>query len=190
MTLTLTQRRFDINPYIFVQRATENGESLLSLCCGIGLELNGLNTQDITAVDIAPQYLEKTAHQYPLVKTVCSDALDYLREQPENSVDVISIIDGIEHMTKGIGLNLITEMKRVVRKEILLFTPQGHEDGGYLKNEPHNAWGIEGADEHQTHKSGWSALELKDLGFDMLQSAEDISQHGEPYTALMMRWTR
>lgn len=179
-----------MSPYTFVQKATENGESLLSLCCGIGLELNGLNTQDITAVDVVPQYLFQVAHMYPNIKVVESDALEYTRTQPDNSVDVISIIDGIEHMTKGIGLNLITEMKRVARREILLFTPQGHEDGGYLKNEPHNAWGIEGADEHQTHKSGWSALELKDLGFDMLQSVEDTSQHGEPYTALMMRWQR
>lgn len=177
-----------MNPYVFVQRAVESGESLLSLCCGIGLELNGLNTQDITAVDVAPQYLEKLSQQYPNIKTVCSDALEYLRTQPDKSFDVISIIDGIEHMSKEIGLKLVTEMKRVAKREVLLFTPQGHENSGYLKNEPHNAWGIEGADEHQTHKSGWTALELKDLGFEMLDSAESISQHGEPYTALMMRW--
>lgn len=179
-----------MNPYIFVQRATENGESLLSLCAGIGLELNGLSTQDITAVDIAPQYLEKLKQIYPQVKTVVSDALDYLRKQPDSSVDVISIIDGIEHLNKTEGLMLIGQMKRVARKEVLLFTPQGHEHGGYLKNEPHNAWGIEGADEYQTHKSGWSALELKDMGFDMLQSADSISQHDEPYTALLMKWSK
>jgi len=177
-----------MDPYIFVGRATEKGESLLSLCGGIGLELRDVTTKDITVVDIVPQYLFQVAHQYPNVKVVESDALEYLRTQPDQSVDVISIIDGIEHMTKGTGLNLITEMKRVAKKEILLFTPQGHVDGGYLKNEPHNAWGIEGADERQTHKSGWTALELKDLGFEMLNSAEDVSQHGEPYTALMMRF--
>jgi len=119
-----------------------------------------------------------------------SDALEYLRTQPDNSVDVISIIDGIEHMTKGTGVNVITEMKRVVKKEILLFTSQGHVDGGYLRNEPHDAWGVEGADEYQTHKSGWTALELKDFGFDMLDSWPGVSQHGESYTALMMRWTK
>lgn len=179
-----------MNPYIFVQKATENGESLLSLCAGIGLELNGLSTSDVTAVDIAPQYLEQLARSYPGIRTVQSDALDYIQAQADESVDVISIIDGIEHMEKHVGLALIAGMKRVTRKEILLFTPQSHEHDGYLKNEPHNAWGIEGADEHQKHKSGWSALELKDMGFEMLQSAEDISQHGDPYTALMMVWRR
>lgn len=177
-----------MDPYIFVREATSNGESLLSLCCGIGFELSHLSTQDVTAVDIAPQYLAQVKDRCPQAKTVCSDALEYIKDQPDNSVDVISIIDGIEHMDKKSGLELIKHMKRVAKKKILLFTPEGKVADGYLKNEPHNAWGIEGADEHQTHKSGWTRLELKDLGFQILQTHEDISQHGEPYTALMMEF--
>lgn len=172
-----------MNPYLYVRQATENGESLLSLCCGIGLELEGLSTQDVTAVDIAPQYLESLRF-----KTVCEDALSYTKRQPDKSMDVISIIDGIEHMDKKTGLELIKQMKRVAKKKILLFTPQGKEKDGYLKNEPHNAWGIEGADEHQTHKSGWTQTELEDLGFDLISSADSMSQHDEPYTALMMEY--
>ena len=146
-------------------------------------------TTDITAVDLAHQYLEDLRHRSD-AKTVLSDALEYTKAQPDNSVDVISIIDGIEHMDKKTGLKLIKEMKRVVRKQILLFTPQGPHDDGYLKNEPHNAWGIEGADEHQTHKSGWTRAELEDLGFKVVESVQDISQHGEPYTALMTIYTK
>lgn len=174
-----------MNPYVYVYEATKNGESLLSLCCGIGRELNGLNTDKVTGVDIAPQYVEQLPGG---VKRVCADALEYAKEQPDNSVDVISIIDGIEHMDKKTGVKLIKEMKRVAKKEILLFTPQGHGKDGYLKNEPHNAWGIEGADHFQAHKSGWTVLELKDLGFEILNLAEDISQHDEPYTAIMARF--
>lgn len=172
-----------MNPYKYIREATINGESLLSLCCGIGLELEGLKTQDITAVDIAPQYLEKVSAVCPQARLVVSDALDYVKEQPDSSVDVVSIIDGIEHMTKRNGLKVIKEMKRVARKQILLFTPDG-----YLRNEPHNAWGIEGADEHQVHKSGWSALELKDLGFEIVETFDNVSQHGEKFTELMARF--
>ena len=178
-----------MNPYYYIKESTDNGESLLSLCCGIGLELSGLSTQDVTAVDIAPQYLEQVAGRCPQAKTVCSDALKYLKKQPDHSVDVISIIDGIEHMPKKVGIKLIPELKRVAKKEILLFTPQGHVEDGYLKNEPHNAWGIEGADEHQRHLSGWTVDELSDLGFKVILTADDVSQHGDPYTALMMRYT-
>jgi ubiquinone/menaquinone biosynthesis C-methylase UbiE len=174
-----------MNPYQYVRESTINGESLLDLCSGIGLELDNLKTKDITAVDIATQYLAELKQRHPEVGTVQSDALEYIKEQPDNSFDVISIIDGIEHMDKKSGLELIKEMKRVARKEVLLFTPQGPSKDGYLKNEPHNAWGIEGADHFQTHKSGWTALELKDLGFQILETADDTSQHGESYTALM-----
>lgn len=175
-----------MNPYFFVRQATENNESLLSLCCGVGFELSGLTTPDITAVDIYQGYLDQVKERCPQAKTVCSDALDYIKDQPDNSVDVISIIDGIEHMDKKTGLKAIKHMKRVARKQILLFTPQGHAaEDGYLKNEPHNAWGIEGADHFQAHKSGWTADELKDLGFRLVLSVDDISQHGEPYSAMM-----
>lgn len=179
-----------MKPYYYVAQATERGESLLSLCCGVGLELKNLNTQDVTAVDIAPQYLEQVTSRCPQAKTVCSDSLEYLKKQPDSSVDVISIIDGIEHMPKKAGREVIKEMKRVTRKQILLFTPQGPSKDGYLKNEPHNAWGIEGADHFQAHQSGWTALELKDLGFRIVAEHDDISQHDEPYKALMTIWDK
>lgn len=177
-----------MNPYVYVHDAVANGESLLSLCCGIGLELSGIATQDVTAVDIYDKYLEEVKHRCPQAKTVLSDSLEYLKKRPDNSVDVISIIDGIEHMDKETGLKIIPEMKRVARKKILLFTPQGPAEDGYLKNEPHNAWGIEGADHHQEHKSGWTEDELNEHGFRTKLTASDTSQHGEPYKALMMEY--
>ena len=179
-----------MDPYYYVREATKDGQSLLSLCCGIGLELSNLSTNDVTAVDIAPQYIEKVKDRCPQANTVVSDSLEYIKEQPDNSVDVISIIDGIEHLDKRSGLEIITQMKRVAKHKILLFTPEVKATGGYLKNEPHNAWGIEGADKFQEHRSGWSKLELKDLGFNFLLVAEAISQHGEAYEALMCEWNK
>jgi ubiquinone/menaquinone biosynthesis C-methylase UbiE len=173
-----------MNPYIYVQEAVKNGESLLSLCCGIGLELSGISGQ-VTAVDIAPQYLEQVKKRCPHALTVQSDSLEYLKSQEDKSVDVISIIDGLEHMQKETGYELIREMKRVARKKILLFVPEGHTEDGYLKNEPHNAWGIEGADEHQKHLSGWTRPEIIEHGFEVVAHKDEISQHNEPYTAVM-----
>lgn len=179
-----------MNPYKYVKEATDHGESLLSLCCGIGFELNNLNTQNVVAIDIAPQYLAKVKDRCPQANTVCSDSLEYMKAQPDSSMDVISIIDGIEHMDKKTGRELIKQMKRVARKKILLFTPQGRTEDGYLRNEPHNAWGIEGADHFQTHKSGWTEDELTELGFTIVEKVDGTSQHGEPYTALMFVYTK
>ena len=168
------------SPYKYVRDATGDGESLLSLCCGIGLELESLKTNNITAVDIVPVYLAEVYKRCPQAKVVCADALDYVKTQQDNSVDVISLIDGIEHMTKEVGAQLITQMKRVCRKKILLFTTEG-----YVRNEPHNAWDIEGADEYQEHKSGWRIEELKQAGFNLISRQSNITQHNEPYHALM-----
>lgn len=179
-----------MNPYTYVKEATDPNKSLLSLCCGIGLELAYLQTQDVTAVDMAPQYLDEVKSRCPQATTVKSDALKYAKEQPDNTFDVVSIIDGIEHMDKKTGIKLIKEMKRICKEQILLFTPQGPGEDGYLKNEPHNAWGIEGADHFQTHKSGWTIDELREHGFEMLLVVHDTSQHGEPYQAIMARWTK
>lgn len=179
-----------MNPYLYVYEATKGNRSLLSLCCGIGLELSGLETDNVTAVDLAPQYLEQVKKRCPQAEIVESDALEFVKAQPDNSFDVISIIDGIEHMDKKTGELLIDQMKRVAKREILLFTPQGPGEDGYLKNEPHNAWGIEGADHFQTHRSGWKIAELRGYGFKTLYRTQDTSQHGEPYTALMMKWEK
>ena len=179
-----------MSPYDYVKQHTDPDKKLLSLCCGIGLELQYLQTRDITAVDIAPQYLDKLKADFPHIKTVNSDALEFAKDSKDNEYDVISIIDGIEHMDKEAGIELIKEMKRVAKEKILLFTPQGRGEDGYLKNEPHDAWGIAGADEHQKHKSGWTEDELKSYGFTTLQAVGDTSQHGEPYNALMMIWNK
>lgn len=177
-----------MNPYNFVREATKNGESLLSLCAGIGLELHGLGTEDVTAVDIAPQYLEELRRKFPHIKTFENDALEFIKNAESKSVDVISFIDGVEHMTKEAGVQTLENCKRVARKKVLVFTPEGHVEGGYLKNEPHNAWGITGADEYQKHKSGWTRKELEDLGFTIVAAADSISQHNEPYTAIMAEY--
>lgn len=179
-----------MNPYVYVKEATDPDKSLLSLCCGIGLELQFLQTPYITGVDLSPEYIEVLKTNYPNITAVQSDALKYLKGCEDNSFDVISIIDGIEHMPKKTGIKLIPEMKRVCKDRILLFTPQGPGEDGFLKNEPHNAWGVEGADHYQLHLSGWTADELEEYGFTPILHASDVSQHGEPYTALMYKWEK
>jgi len=178
-----------MNPGKTVLDNVESGNSLLSLCCGVGFELRdatmgSLADIELTGVDIVPEYIEVFVQRFPHAKTVVSDVVKYITRLPDKSFDVISVIDGIEHLTKKDGLKLVKQMKRVVKKQILLFTPDG-----FIRNEPHSAWGIEIGNEHQVHKSGWTQDELEKLGFTLLESADDISQHGEPYKALMMSWT-
>lgn len=71
----------------------------------------------------------------------------------EKSIDSVYLIDVIEHLTKEEGVKLLEMTEKVVRNQIVLFTPLGFVrqevlDGGK------DAWGLNGA-EYQEHKSGW-----------------------------------
>jgi len=173
-----------MNPYQTIKDNVKQSDKLLSLCSGVGLEFRGLTVDDITAVDISPQYIEALKNKYPYIKCVNSDALEFIKKQADKSFDVVTFVDGLEHMPKKAGRQVLDHIKRVGKK-VILFFPQGEAPDGYLRNEPHNAWGIEDSDEYQTHKAGWTKQEALDLGFKLIQEAQDISQHGEPYKALM-----
>ena len=174
-----------MNPYIYTTRATEKGDSVVSLCCGVGFEFVDCKSKDITGVDIHPKYLERVNRDFPHVKTINANVVEWVQTVPDNSYDVVSFLDGLEHITKEEGLLVLEHCKRICRKEVIVFTQIG-----YLKNEPHNAWGIEGGDEYQKHRSGWEVSELADKGYTLIDSAKDISQHGEPYTAVVYKYSK
>lgn len=174
-----------MNPFQFLDELVKGDTTVLSLCCGVGHELANLRTEHITAVDIAPQYIAEVKKKYPDIKTEVSDALKFIKKAKDKSYDVISLFDAIEHLTKEVGLELLKECQRVARQYIVVFTPEG-----YVDNHPHNAWGIEGADVHQLHLSGWTMDELRELGFTILHRQPNVTQHGENFSALMARWER
>jgi predicted TPR repeat methyltransferase len=174
-----------MNPFQFLEELVNGDTTVLSLCCGVGHELANVRTEHITAVDIAPQYIAEVKKKFPHIKTEVANAVDYIKKAKDQSFDVISLFDAIEHLTKEDGLILLEECKRVAKKHIIVFTPEG-----YVDNHPHDAWGISGADKYQLHLSGWSVDELKNLGFTILHRQPNITQHGEPFAALMARWDR
>ncbi len=179
-----------MNPYKFIHQSVKPTDKLLSLCSGIGLEFPGVQTEDITAVDVSARYLVELMRKFPHIKAVNSDAVLYAEAQDDNSFDIVTLIDGLEHITKPRGKRLLKNIKRIAKRQVILFVPQGHNDDGYLKNEPHNAWDIDGQDEFQTHKSGWTEEEILKYGFELVAKAIDTSQHGEPYTALMFVYNK
>jgi ubiquinone/menaquinone biosynthesis C-methylase UbiE len=68
--------------------------------------------------------------------------------------DAVLCLKVIEHLTKEEGYELIRKMERWARKKIIITTPNGFLwQNGYDDNPL------------QMHKSGWSAEELRELGF-------------------------
>lgn len=77
---------------------------------------------------------------------------DAIRALPPKSVDAVFLLDVIEHLDKEEGARLLAETERIVRGQIVLFTPLGYMP------QPHtgtrDAWGLDGG-EVQQHRSGW-----------------------------------
>lgn len=170
-----------IVPGFFIRANTEAGDSYLSLCCGIAIELRRLpGNNKVTAVDIVPEYLAEVNRLYPEYTTVLSDAVEFLEKAEDDSYDIVSCIDGIEHLKKEDGIKLLTEAKRVAKKKVFIFTPEG-----YVKNEPKQAWGIDGGDHYQVHLSGWVPEEFTKHGYTVAYQNPAVSQHGEPIVESM-----
>ena len=169
-----------VDPYPYVAKYTTSEDDLLSLHCGDGRELSGVYAKSITCVDIYQPYLDHIKAIRPEAMYVCMDSLEYAKQQADKSFDVVSLLDGLEHLTKDRGLLLLTELKRIARKHILLFTPNGFTD-----NHPHNAWGIEGGDEHQLHLSGWPEAEVVALGFHVLERKMAYTESAQYYESMM-----
>ncbi|MFA5592086.1 MAG: methionine biosynthesis protein MetW [Micavibrio sp.] len=80
-------------------------------------------------------------------------AQDTLKSIPDKSFDSVFLIDVIEHIEKDDGFALLKEMRRIARKQILLFTPLGFMPQHYEEGDK-DAWGL-GGTELQEHRSGW-----------------------------------
>lgn len=168
-------------PGSYITEALRPGDSILSICCGIGIELRKLREETpITAVDIIPEYIAEFRKMFPWAETHVEDAVKFLEECPDDSYDLVSCIDGIEHLTKKQGQKLLKECKRVCRNKVLIFTPEG-----YIKNEPKKTWGIDGGDHAQLHLSGWEVKDLVDAGYELLGQNATLSQHKEAYNESM-----
>ena len=74
----------------------------------------------------------------------------------EGSFDCVVALDLIEHLEKEEGLVLLAAMERIARKKVVLFTPNG-----YLPQSSHDG-------DLQEHQSGWTAPEMRRLGFHVL----------------------
>lgn len=106
-------------------------------------------------------------------------ALEGLELLPDQSVDSIFLLDVIEHMTKEYGLRVMTQCRRVARKQIVVstplgFMPQAHEIGAL------DGWGV-AYNKLQDHLSGWLPEDFG-MGWNFLvcPTYHVLDAHGTP----------
>ena len=110
----------------------------------------------IEGLDIHEPSLEASRRKGFLKACHLGGAMDLDALFSEDAFDAVIALDVIEHLEKEEGRTLIEKMRRVARRRVVLFTPNG-----FLPQEAdENPW--------QEHKSGWTAAEFEERGFSVV----------------------
>ena len=106
----------------------------------------------LTGVDILEQPCPTGYGRY-----VRGDIRDLDSFFPADSFDCVVALDVIEHLPKEDGYAFLSELERIARQRVVLFTPNG-----FLAQAPYDD------NPFQEHLSGWEVEELIARGFEVL----------------------
>jgi 2-polyprenyl-3-methyl-5-hydroxy-6-metoxy-1,4-benzoquinol methylase len=130
--------------------------TILDIGCGRDSSLRGLNAKRFSVgLDIYMPYLLQSRKSAVHSDYVLADAkaLPFRAE----TVDCAVATELLEHLNKPDGLTMLTEIERVVKRKILMTTPNG-----FLPT-------YAGPDDNpeETHLSGYTLAELRNLGYQV-----------------------
>jgi len=138
------------------------GARIMDIGCGLR-PMNFYQPDMHIMVEPCKKYVDILQERFSEEKNaiILNDYADVaLSKMPDNHIDVIFMIDVIEHIEKDIGLKILEEAKRVCRKQVVIFTPLGFMPQEYEEHETSDAWGVEGTTSFQVHLSGWEPEEF------------------------------
>jgi hypothetical protein len=136
-----------------LRRVLADCSSCLDIGCGVSSPVRYVRLELSVGLDAHLPTLELARKHGTHDDYQSVPAQDIGRHFGEGSFDCVVALDLIEHLTKEEGLALLAAMERIARKKIVLFTPNG-----YLPQASHDG-------DLQAHHSGWTAPEMRRLGF-------------------------
>jgi hypothetical protein len=119
-----------------------------------------------------------------------ASALDLERLFVPAAVDLVTLIDVIEHFSADDAAEVLRQAETVARRRVALFTPRGH-----FPQAGHDAFGL-GGEELQRHRSSWEPEDLISRGYRVVVLAgyhgpwnesfvESFGAEGKPVDALV-----
>jgi hypothetical protein len=158
--------------------------SVLDVACGLPLKSKFIDAQIRVGVDIHEEYFRHIESEVPYV-VVKYDVRKLEEIFVPKSFDLVIALDIIEHLEKEESLRMIAACERIARKAVVLETPKGYIPQN-LDIQGH------GADEWQTHRSGWESDELVKMGYKVVVRdylMADVKRHTDldvdPHIQLM-----
>ncbi len=88
-----------------------------------------------------------------------ANALEVERLFVPGAVDLVTLIDVLEHFPPDDALEVLRQVETVARRRVVLFTPRGG-----FPQEGHDLFGL-GGEELQQHRSTWESSDLVKLGY-------------------------
>lgn len=136
-----------------LQRELKDCESVLDLGCGSSSPLQYCsNIKYSVGVEAFSPYLEKSKRKKIHTEYIEGkiENLDF----PENSFDSVIMIEVLEHLPTGIGLEILKRAEKWATKKVIVSSPNGFLPEEAVDNNP-----------LQKHVSGWDYYKMKKLGF-------------------------
>lgn len=134
-----------------LSRLAKGCESCLEVGCGGDSPARMLVFKRYVGVDAYAPPIEEAKQRDPQGEYHVGRAESL--QFPDKSFDCVIALDLIEHLEKGDGFRFIEECRRVARRKVILFTPNG-----FLPQKSRNG-------DLNEHLSGWDAEEMRSLGF-------------------------
>lgn len=160
-----------------VQSLVTDNDTVLDLGCGIMQATIDLQCKSIVGVDIFPRYLEEIKHLHSTMHLSVTESCVFL----DQSYDVVTCLDVLEHLEKSEALQTVRECKRICRKAAILYTPQVFR-ANYQS--PGGAWGL-GDNIYQLHRCILLREELESEGYKV--SVPELNNPTESMLAVYER---
>lgn len=144
----------DIFFYKQLEKNLSGCRSVLDVGCGVDSPLGKVKKSffsvgiDIFKPSIKESKKKKIHDHYKVGNIMEIDKL-----YSPKSFDAVIVLDVIEHLKKREALILIGRMEKIAKKKIIILTPNGFRH----QHHPDNPY--------EEHKSGWTAKEMKQLGY-------------------------
>ncbi|ODA39534.1 class I SAM-dependent methyltransferase [Desulfosporosinus sp. BG] len=137
-----------------------DSSTVLDVGCGVGSTLKEIRCPIKIGVDAHRPYLENAKYGERFIK------LNFTAERISelflpNSLDSVTLIDVIEHLEKGVALDVLRQVEAIAVKKVIVFTPRG-----FFKQLDIDHYGL-GGESYQRHRSGWEVDDFQNIGYNV-----------------------
>ncbi len=138
-----------------------DSRTVLDVGCGVGATLAEFSCPIKIGVDAHRPYLEnaKDGEQFIKINFTAERLSELFLPK---SLDSVTLIDVIEHLVKGVALDVLRQVEAIAAKKVIVFTPRG-----FFQQLDVDHYGL-GGESYQRHRSGWEVADFQKLGYNIV----------------------